>query len=279
MAASFQEKLEALRKIRERQLAKKAETAAPVAETKATAPPQDEEGVAPPVDVDALFCTAHCYERGIHGCSRNLPTALHLYRLAAEQGHAVSQWRMGELLESGLGGQMEPDFREAQKWYTLAAESGNPQAQNALALLLEDGQQGVPQDTETALRWHLAAAQQGNALSQFCSASLLSKMGQDEAALIWLQKSAAQGFGPAERVVADMGDMGEPAPRGADSEEELAVSEDLVSVATRLAQQLKNLEDLEADELLEELLQSCPPVSLDRGALAEIELSEAEDED
>ena len=30
------------------------------------------------VDVDALFCTAHCYERGIHGCSTNLPTALHL---------------------------------------------------------------------------------------------------------------------------------------------------------------------------------------------------------
>jgi len=26
---------------------------------------------------------------------------------------------------------MEPDFREARKWYTLAAESGNPQAQNA----------------------------------------------------------------------------------------------------------------------------------------------------
>ena len=32
---------------------------------------------------------------------------------------------------SGLCGQMEPDFREARKWYTLAAESGNPQAQNA----------------------------------------------------------------------------------------------------------------------------------------------------
>ena len=31
-------------------------------------------------------------------------------------------------------------------------------------MLLEEGQQGVPQDTETALRWHLAAAQQGNAL-------------------------------------------------------------------------------------------------------------------
>ena len=32
---------------------------------------------------------------------------------------------------SGLCGQSEPDFREAQKWYTLAAESGNAQAQNA----------------------------------------------------------------------------------------------------------------------------------------------------
>lgn len=271
MASTFEEKLEALRKIRERQLAKKAETAAPVAETKATTP-QDEEGGVAPVDVDALFCTAHCYERGIHGCSTNLPTALHLYRLAAEQGHAVSQWRMGELLESGLCGQMEPDFREAQKWYTLAAESGNREAQNALALMLEEGQQGVPQDTESALRWHLAAAEQGNALSQFCSASLLSKKGQDEAAMIWLQKSAAQGFGPAERVVAD---MSEPMP--ADAPDDMNDLDDLVSVATRVAQQLKNLEDLEADGLLEELLQSCPPVSLDPGALGEIELSEAED--
>lgn len=159
----------------------------------------------------------------------------------------------------------------------LAAESGNPQAQNALALMLEEGKQGVPQDTDTAQRWHLAAAEQGNALSQFCSASLLSKMGQDEAAMIWLQKSAAQGFGPAERVVAD---MSEPAPT-ADSAEEFAddAQNDLVSVATRLARQLKNLEDLEADQLLEELLQSCPPASLDPGALGEIELSEAEDED
>ncbi len=34
----------------------------------------------------------------------------------------------------------------------------------ALALMLEDGQDGVPQDTEAALKWHLAAAEQGNAL-------------------------------------------------------------------------------------------------------------------
>jgi TPR repeat protein len=34
----------------------------------------------------------------------------------------------------------------------------------ALALMLEEGKQGVPQDTDTALRWHLAAAEQGNAL-------------------------------------------------------------------------------------------------------------------
>lgn len=30
--------------------------------------------------------------------------------------------------------------------------------------MLEEGKQGVPQDTDTALRWHLAAAEQGNAL-------------------------------------------------------------------------------------------------------------------
>jgi len=277
MAATFEEKLEALRKIRERQLAKKAQqedagAAGASKELPTVEPPKDEQpekGEVPSSDIDALFCTAHCYERGIHGCDKNLPTALQLYRHAAEQGHTVSQWRLGELLESGLCGDIEPNPREAQKWYTLAAENGNAQAQNALALMLEDGQDGVPQDTEAALKWHLAAAEQGNALSQFCSASMLSKMGQDEVAMTWLQKSAAQGFGPAEQVLEDM-----DAPKTRDTTD----TNDLLSLANRVVEQLGSLGDIEAEELLDELLHECHPISLDAGALGEIEISDDDPE-
>ena len=76
-------------------------------------------------DADAFFCNGHCYERGLYGCEMNLEVAARLilglrlnlrlwsnswsslrtsvwivrYRLAAEKGHTVAQWRLGELLE------------------------------------------------------------------------------------------------------------------------------------------------------------------------------------
>eukprot|EP00438_Fugacium_kawagutii_P027695 Skav213625 [mRNA] locus=scaffold2986:613754:616801:+ [translate_table: standard] len=133
------------------------------------------------------------------------------------------------MARSGLCGQTDPDFREAEKWYRIAAESGNAHAQNAagrharsgkragtaLALMLEDGQPGVPRDAKDALKWHLKAAEQGNALmlgrggmdlrgSQFCSASLLSKEGHNEEAMAWLHKSADQAPWKTAAKVADV---------------------------------------------------------------------------
>ena len=82
-------------------------------------------------DADAFFCTGHCHERGLYGCEVNLEMAASMrlgwqclmlyglqeaptqqwlpecrhprvqarYRLAAEKGHTVAQWRLGELCE------------------------------------------------------------------------------------------------------------------------------------------------------------------------------------
>lgn len=126
---------------------------------------------------------------------------------------------------SGLRGEADKTPREAQYWYTLAAESGHKEAQNALALMLEEGRQGVPQDVVAALKWHLAAAEQGNAVSQFCSASLLAKDGQQEAAERWLRKSAAQHFPPAQDVLAEISGT------------------ECMDVARRVASQLESLEE------------------------------------
>eukprot|EP00439_Symbiodinium_sp_Y106_P024203 s6465_g2.t4 len=274
MAASFEEKVAALRKLREKQLAKqehsrKEEQSTTVTDASAESQQAQLKQIADSKDADAFFCNGHCYERGLYGCEMNLEVAARLYRLAAEKGHTVAQWRLGELLESGLNGQRPNDAREALHWYTLAAQSGNAEAQSALALLLEDGADGVDQDPAAALTWHLAAAKKGNAVSQYCAACRLSSGGDVEAAHHWLQLSADQGFRPAKQVLeeAELSTLpGNSAGRGhchlAEPTSTASTNpdgEDLVGLAMRIAHQLKGLQDdEEAAQLLEELLNDCP---------------------
>lgn len=289
MSASFDEKVEALRRLREKRLAKAAkeklaeESKAPLStgrqpgddsakEDEGTSQagagaglqesrvdPAGPGGVA---EADALFCAGHCHERGLHGCSIDLKAAAEMYTLAAEQGHAVAQWRLGELCESGHEGQLPRDGKQAAHWYGLAAEAGNAQAQNALALLLEDGRDGVLQDDVAARRWHLAAAEQGNALSQYCLACLLVEgrggSKDAEAAEQWLERSAAHGFRPACQTLeaARPKQAWTQAPAG--DLEGCTDSSDLLGLAQRIAQQLGDLDDDEAGVLLDELMAEVP---------------------
>lgn len=55
------------------------------------------------------------------------------YRLAAEQGHAYSQFNLGAAYSQGEG--VAQDYRKATKWYRLAAEQGVAKAQHNLGLL------------------------------------------------------------------------------------------------------------------------------------------------
>ncbi|CAE7873612.1 hetM [Symbiodinium sp. KB8] len=274
-ARPFQMKVAALRKLRDKQLAKQARSTAVTDTSEEQCIPEDSarkesqqpqpKQIADSKDADAFFCNGHCYERGLYGCEMNLEVAARLYRLAAEKGHTVAQWRLGELLESGLNGQKPNDAREALHWYTLAAQSGNAEAQSALALLLEDGADGVDQDPAAALTWHLAAAEKGNAVSQYCAACRLSSGGDVEAAHHWLQLSADQGFRPAKQVLeeAELSTLSGNSPGRGHSHladpTSTADGEDLVGLAMRIAQQLKGLQDdEEAAQLLEELLNDCP---------------------
>eukprot|EP00931_Biecheleriopsis_adriatica_P045353 TRINITY_DN25988_c0_g1_i1.p1 TRINITY_DN25988_c0_g1~~TRINITY_DN25988_c0_g1_i1.p1 ORF type:complete len:332 (-),score=103.64 TRINITY_DN25988_c0_g1_i1:25-1020(-) len=309
MSASFDEKVEALRRLREKRLAKQAEEKAKQCEVAKESPPLDRqqedtaqkigkieestksssslEGKADPAgpggvaEADALFCAGHCHERGLHGCSVDLKAAAEMYRLAAEQGHAVAQWRLGELCESGQGGQLSCDGKEAAHWYGLAAEAGNAQAQSALALLLEDGKDGVLQDDAKARHWHLAAAEQGNALSQYCLACLMAEgrggSRDTGAAEQWLRRSAAQGFRPASQALEDAGPaLPEEAPRRMEG---YADSGDLLGLAQRIAQQLGDLDDDEAGVLLDELMAEVPSLLDARAGLGDAgDASDDEDE-
>lgn len=206
-------------------------------------------------EADALFCLGHCFEHGIHDCEEDKVKALEYYQLAAEKGNIVAQWRIGEIYEYGRG--VEQSDEQAVHWYRRAAVSGHCQAQSSLALLLEDGRGVAAADDAEAFHWHLAAAEQDQALSQYCVACCFGEgrgTARDEAAAHrWLELSAAAGFPPAQEALRDR--------RRFEREAEVALPEEdtdknssLVALAARVASELKNLDDGEAEMLLDELL-------------------------
>jgi TPR repeat protein len=129
------------------------------------------DGQAESDEADALYCLGHCFEKGIHECGQDLPKAIQYYRQAADKGSAVGKWRLGHLYEYGEG--VEQSDELAARWYRLSADAGNAHAQSSLAILLEDGRASARYDDE-ALHWHREAAEQGNPLSQYCVACSLA---------------------------------------------------------------------------------------------------------
>ena len=116
------------------------------------------------------------------------------YGLAAEQGHALAQSRLGDFYQFGLG--VPRDYAEAARWYRSAAEQGGAEAQFNLGVRYAIGR-GVPQDDVEAERWYRQAADQGHAEAQFNLGALYivgRGVPQDDVeAVRWYQLVADQG--------------------------------------------------------------------------------------
>ena len=84
------------------------------------------------------------------GVSRNDAEAIRWYRKAADQDHALAQFRLGDLYSNGEGSPR--DEIEAAKWYRLAADQGLGAAQFRLGMIYAEGK-GVPQDRVLAHMW------------------------------------------------------------------------------------------------------------------------------
>ena len=80
-------------------------------------------------------------------------------RLAADQGNASAQYRLGLMYYNGRG--VPQDYAEAAKWFRLAADQGYAYARYSLGVMYEHGQ-GVPQDDVQAHMWFNLAAAQGD---------------------------------------------------------------------------------------------------------------------
>ncbi len=91
------------------------------------------------------------------GVSQDYVEAVGWYRLAADQGLADEQLRLGVMYYQGRG--VPQDDVEAVRLYRLAADQGVARAQGNLGAMYGTGE-GVPQDYVEAHMWtNLAAAQ------------------------------------------------------------------------------------------------------------------------
>jgi hypothetical protein len=82
--------------------------------------------------------------------------AVHLFRLASNEGLAEAQYILGDLHDRGYS-VVDPDPAEAARLFRLAAQQGLADAQYALGVALEAG------DNAEAARWFSHAAAQGDA--------------------------------------------------------------------------------------------------------------------
>jgi len=128
-----------------------------------------------------------------YGVPRDYAEAVRWHRAAAEQGGAVAQFNLGVRYARGHG--VPQNDVETVRWYRLAAEQGYAVAQYNLGLMYAIGR-GVPQDDGEAVRWYRLAAEQGHADAQ-CDLGLMYEVGvgvsQDYvAAHVWLTLSTSQ---------------------------------------------------------------------------------------
>ncbi|MDH4203428.1 MAG: sel1 repeat family protein [Phycisphaerae bacterium] len=85
------------------------------------------------------------------------------YRMAAEQGHAEAQLKLGTAFMNGTG--VTFDWEKAAYWLHKAAEQNISDAQMVLGFMYMEGA-GVPKDYKEAYKWNSKAAERGNPVAQ-----------------------------------------------------------------------------------------------------------------
>jgi TPR repeat protein len=116
-------------------------------------------------------------------------------RIRAENGHVLSQYRLGRLYKDGDRG-VDKDPEKAFRWYLAAARGGNLEAQRTVASMYYEGF-GIRKAPAHAFKWYRTAAERGD----FHAIKAVGDMyyrgigtGQDfEAAFRWLRKAAENG--------------------------------------------------------------------------------------
>lgn len=141
---------------------------------------------------DSQYELGNAYRLG-HGLYKNMQEALRWHLKAAEQGYPQHQIQVAEIYESGNG--VPKNTKEALKWYLRAAEQGNEWAMVIIAARSRNGE--LPKNLKESLKWHLILANEGIIDSQYCAGMMyLDREGTPESyidAYAWLSLAKTQG--------------------------------------------------------------------------------------
>ncbi|MFP4003008.1 MAG: tetratricopeptide repeat protein [Alphaproteobacteria bacterium] len=138
---------------------------------------------------DAQWVVGNMFMSGDGMREADPETAAFYYRKSAEQGHLEAQLSLATLYRTGQG--VERNLAEAADWLYKAAEAGHPVAQFDLGEIFYDGENGeVSPNRAHAFDWYRLAARSGVALAQFRLAQMyLNGIGTGanrERGLVWL---------------------------------------------------------------------------------------------
>ena len=128
--------------------------------------------------------------------------AVKYFRIAAENGYADAQNRLGVCYDHGEG--VAENKTEAFKWYMKAAQQGFDCAQRNVGICYYYGE-GVAENKAEAFKWYMKAAQQGFDCAQH-NVGICYYYGEGVAenkteAFKWYMKAAQQGFDCAQHNV------------------------------------------------------------------------------
>lgn len=114
-------------------------------------------------------------EDGIGGIDRNTDEALSFYHLAADMDNSEALYRIGRMLESGVG--VDKSSKEARHYYLRAAELGNADAMFKIGNLYKKGKGGLPKSKQQAMLYYQKAADLGHVQAMMKYASMRKKYG------------------------------------------------------------------------------------------------------
>jgi TPR repeat protein len=95
--------------------------------------------------------------------TRDYVEAARWFKLAAEQGHHDSQYKLGSMYEHGIGVEKNIDF--SLEWFTKSAEGQNVYAQNQLGWIYTYGH-GVERNYDLAVKWFRSASERNYCVPQ-----------------------------------------------------------------------------------------------------------------
>ncbi len=142
----------------------------------------------------AMWRLATAKSDGSSGQNQDLPEAVRLMRLAAENGDGVGQFGWGQMLYFGLG--VPVNKAEGLRFTRMAADAGSYDAQYDMAITSYHGDAGVPKNLNEAARWAKLAADSGLPRAQLLYSKLLwagEGVAQNRTqAVQWMKKAADQ---------------------------------------------------------------------------------------